>query len=247
MTRIAICIVDSHPMLYKEFALSLVGVTSFFNQWAKRGEYVLDVLLAETGYIDDMRNCLANKAVDEGYDYVFWMDSDMTFPADCLPRMLAYCEKDDAEAVSGLYVHKKPPHMPHVYPKIDEASGRFMMPVSFPLKEPFHIDGAGFGCLLMKTSVFKRVERPYFRMEVTDGKVTKGEDLDFCKETRMKMLLDPTISCGHLSLGKYTIDDYLWYNDIEKDADGWVSPTPEQQKKITEKMGHLQDGANMVK
>lgn len=241
--RIAIGIVDNHIQLYKQFAMSLIGVVTQFHQWAQKQEdceYSLDILMAENGRIDDMRNTIANQAVREKYDYIFWMDSDMVFPHDCLPLMLMYCEKDGHEAVSGLYTFKVPPFSPHIYPRIDESTGKFEMPISFPLKEPFSVAGAGFGCLLMKVSIFERMKAPYFSIIFQDNKMIKGEDLEFCKAANMDIILDPNISCGHLKLNQLGIQDFMGYNGLEPVED-WVRPSKEQQDKISEKLEKLFD------
>lgn len=237
--RIAVGLVDNHPYLMKDFALSLVQVTMSFTAWAsqfKAKEYTLDIIHSNLGYIDDMRNTVANQAVDGGYDYIFWMDSDMTFPGDCLARLLAYCERDGYEAACGLYTFKSNGFIPHLYPVLHEATGKFGRPKNFPLTQPFKVEGAGFGCLLMKTSVFKRVQRPYFTIKIEDGRMVQGEDLVFCRNAKMNMILDPNIRCGHMEIKNVGINDYLEYYKIKVEKDGWVRPTKSQNTKI---LAHL--------
>lgn len=244
MKKIAIGLIDNHPYLPKKFAFSLLGMVTTFNEWAtrqKKEEYTLDVIIAEHGRIDDMRNTVARNAIDGGYDYLFWADTDMVFPFDCLVVLLQYLENDGYEAMSGLYTHKVAPYHPHIYPKIDWKSQRFVIPKSFPLTEPIIIEGAGFGCLLMRVDVFKRVERPYFTMAFEDGKMTVGEDLDFCRKAKMKMLLDPNVRCRHLQMSSYGLDDFLSYTGIVPDKDGWVRPNEEQGKKILAGLDSLFD------
>lgn len=238
--KIAIGFVDNHPSLAKPFALSLVAVTTSFQVWAAKQKrpYTLDVLMAENGRVDDMRNTIANQAVREGYDLLFWMDSDMVFPRDCLIRMLQYIIKDKYEAVTGLYTFKTPPFFPHVYARLHEETGKFELASSWPLDQPFTVDGAGFGCLLMKVDVFARMQTPYFTMRFEDGKLTQGEDLTFCRIARMNMLMDPTVRCGHLKMCEFGIANFVGHNGI-KVEDGWLKPTPEQKQKIVEDMGHI--------
>lgn len=239
--KIAIATVDNHPTFQKPFALSLMALMVAFQRWSatqKDVEYVLDFLMAENGRVDDMRNTIANQAVREGYDMLFWVDSDMVFPHDCLIRMLQYLLLDDYEAVTGLYTFKTPPFFPHVYARLDEETGKFELVSSWPVDQPFTVEGAGFGCLLMKVSVFERVPRPYFSMKFDDGKLTQGEDLTFCKVAKMNMLLDPNIRCGHLKGCEFGIADYIKYNGIEL-VDGWLKPTPEQKTKIMDGMKKL--------
>lgn len=236
MTKIAIGIIDNHLQFYKQFALSLVGVVSSFNTWAKENglDYTCDVMLAETGDVAVMRNAIAQQAIDGEYAYIFWMDSDQTFPNDCLIRLLSYCERDGREAASGLYTYRVPPFLPHIYSYFDEKSGQFHTAQDFPLHEPIKVEGAAFGCLLMRTSVFDRVEKPYFTARFENGKMVEGEDLPFCRKAKMNMVLDPDILCGHINCKAYGLLDYLNLNGIEIDKRGWVKPTGEQMDKIYE-------------
>jgi hypothetical protein len=237
-TKIAIGVVDNHPFLSKPFFMSITGVMLTFQQWASRQkdhEYVVDLLLAENGGIDDMRNTVANQAVREGYDMVFWMDSDMTFPHDCLIRLVQYLEKDGYEAVSGLYTYKTPPFMPHVYGRMVDGGPKFEVAAGFPLRQPFKVEGAGFGCLLMKVDVFNRVEKPYFTMKFEDGKMTAGEDLSFCAKAKMNMILDPTVVCGHLLQRSFGIEDYIRWNNLTV-IDDWVRCSKEQKDAIVRAM-----------
>lgn len=238
--KIALGLVDNHPSLIKPFALSLINLIRFFDRWvADNGiETELIVISADAGGIDDMRNTIAEQAIENGCDYIFWTDTDQTFPPDCLPRLLGYCERDGYEAVTGLYTHKYPPYLPHAYPKLVEENQKFALPTSFPLNQPFIVEGAGFGCLLMKTSVFERVSKPYFTMRFEAGKMVEGEDLPFCIRAKMKMLLDPSVRCGHLRMAQFGIQEFIKTNEIEV-KDEWVYPTPQQRVKMQEMMNGL--------
>ena len=56
------------------------------------------------GYqVDQVRNLIADWVV-KGYDYLFSVDSDISFPPDTLMRMLAH----DVDVVSGLYIQRIP-------------------------------------------------------------------------------------------------------------------------------------------
>lgn len=232
--KIAIGVVDNHPSLMKPFVLSLMTVMQYFQQWAYKQEdydFTLDLLLAENGGVDDMRNAVANQAITQGYQAIFWMDSDMTFPPDCLIRMIQYLIRDGYEAVTGLYTYKTPPFMPHVYGRNIEGTNKFEIASGFPLKQPFKVEGAGFGCILMSTKVFERVPKPYFTMRFENGNMVEGEDLTFCAKAKMKMILDPTISCGHMKYGTFSVDDYVRSNGLSIEED-WVKCTKKQKDVI---------------
>lgn len=237
--KMAVGIVDNHGSFLKPFAFSLANVCASFARWAdsQAQDWSLDVYAADMGGIDDMRNTVAAEAAAGGAEYIFWMDSDMSFPADSIQRLLQYCERDGYEAASGLYTHKAPPFMPHIYGR-EGKKGHFRVPSKFPLDRPFEVAAAGFGCLLMRTSVFKRVKKPWFTMEYADGRMKKGEDLPFCSAAKMRMVLDPTVSCGHYRVARFGVEEFLSYNGIAVE-DGRVSPTKEQAKKVMSEAGRL--------
>src|SRR3990167_3648049 len=231
--KIAICIPDNHATFDKIFVYSLISVFTSFQVWSKN-EYELCLIFGRNGRIDDMRNFLAEDAIEAGADAVMWMDSDMTFPPDTLIKLVGHLENDSSlEAASGLYTYKTPPFIPHIYPKLED--GKFRIAAGFHTDKLIHIEGAAFGCLLMKTSVFGRVEKPWFRLTMDKGRITIGEDLGFCREAKMNMLLDPTIRCGHLRTEPYGLEDYLDHNGIELE-DGYARISKDKMHEALEKM-----------
>lgn len=241
--RLAIGIPDNHPTWRKPFITSLLGMMDGFRSFtagevAEGRLYEAQFIFADKGGIADMRNAIANAAIDNGFDAILWLDSDMVFPEFTIWKLLSHLVLNpEIEAVSGLYTHKQPPYLPHVYGKYDEEEKKYRVSCSFSLKDPFFIDGAGFGCLLTRTSVFARVERPYFTMKIEDGILRVGEDLGFCTQAKMKMVLDPTVSCGHLSERAYGINDHVAFMGL-KVTDGEISMTKEEQDALIAKMPH---------
>lgn len=149
------------------------------------------------GYcIDQVRNLIAHYSIENHYDYVFCIDYDMSFPKDTLKKLLSH----DKPLVTGLYIQRIPgEHNIELYRLTENGHTRPNISELKNMMEP--IDGCGFGCVLIKTEVFKSVGYPYFtyhhaiRMEDT-----LSEDVDFCNKVREKgfeMWADTTIRCGH--------------------------------------------------
>ena len=65
------------------------------------------------------RNDLATNAVQSDLDYVFWMDSDMSFPPDTLVRMMDTLQKHDLDILTGLYFRRVPPYSPVLFDQLD--------------------------------------------------------------------------------------------------------------------------------
>jgi hypothetical protein len=73
-------------------------------------------------------------------------------------------------------------------------------------------DGIGCGVMLIKASVFKKIEFPYFYFEQLPNEKLLGEDIYFCvkaKDAGIETYVDHDLSkeIGHV--GNYT---YGWHN-----------------------------------
>lgn len=211
--RIAICLPNNHPGLNPKFVKSLLEVVASFYVWQKQDNRSdeLGILFNGEGWIDHMREHLADDALKQGYDLTVWMDTDMLFPASLIQLMVsAFEQHPEMEAVTGLYTWKTPPFVPHVYHKYDKDSDKFLMAAGFPLERAFPVEGAGFGCVAIKSDVFKRTERPWF--EFKHG--VYGEDLYFFRKAKPKMFCWPKISCQHLTEIAIDIGSYLKFNNL---------------------------------
>lgn len=120
----------------------------------------------------DARNILAKAAVDGGYDYVLWIDSDMFFDQMTLAKLIRDGEGKDI--ITGIYFKRVPPYSPCLYKK---DMDRMVIYEDFPEEGIFEVDGAGLGMCLMKTEVlaelFDGENAPF---DIVDG---YGEDLSF--------------------------------------------------------------------
>lgn len=144
------------------------------------------------------RDKICKKAVNEGYDYVFFLDDDMTFEPDTLKRLLAH----DKDVVTGLCFQRGGKHLPCVFDK------KCQFVTTWP-NELFEIGYCGGACVLIKTKVLKKVlesERTCFRP--LPG---LGEDLSFCKRAKkcgFTLYCDPTVKPGHITTYEITEKDY---------------------------------------
>ena len=102
------------------FTMSLLGMQDYFFEWViknKREDTIS--IVRQSGYqIDEMRNVLVELAKKNKMTHILFIDSDMAFPQEMIVRMIEDFEDNKGvEAITGLYVRKKPPYLPHVYPK----------------------------------------------------------------------------------------------------------------------------------
>lgn len=167
--------------------------------------------------IYDARNGLAKQAIEEGFDRVLWLDSDMDFEPDLLKQLSADMD-EGRELVSGLYFKRKAPVKPVIYESLgyykDEDGGDAVTPVAiayedYPEDSVFPIAGCGFGGCLVSVDLIKRV-KDEFGLPFSPI-LGFGEDLSFClRATKLgvEMFCDSRVKLGHVGLGTITEDTY---------------------------------------
>lgn len=93
------------------------------------------------------RNYAVDQARAQGCTHAFLADSDMVFPADALLRLLAA----DRDIVGALYARRVAPFA---------TLGRLVDPAASGVAEA---EEMGIGCVLIRLSVFDKLDRPYLR------------------------------------------------------------------------------------
>ena len=162
-----------------------------------------DIKLLKSSLVYDARNQAAEFAVKNGYDYIFWIDSDMTFEPDTLERMFASI--GDKKFLTALCFSRRPPFKPCIYKQLDaERKGVAIEPKAeimydYPRDQIVQIDGAGFACVLQKVEMLDVMLSaygvPFFPI------AGLGEDLSFCfraKQIGYNMYADTSIKIGHI-------------------------------------------------
>jgi len=167
-----------------------------------RGEVEVRFLKASLVY--DARNQLTKHALEAGgYDFILWLDSDMTFGPDLLDRLLEDMEGRDA--VTGLCFGRRPPFKPCIYSdlKVDVQGNTITPSVTpywdYPRDAVFPVEACGFACLMMRTDVLAAMGIyggvPFFPV------AGLGEDLTFCwraKKLGVAFYCDSRLKIGHI-------------------------------------------------
>lgn len=161
------------------------------------------------GYnIDQIRNLIAHWAIH--YDYLFSVDSDIAFDKDTLIKLLAH----DKDVVSGLYIQRKPgTHILELY-EDNQWGGVSNIPYEkIKGRGLVEIAACGFGCVLVKSNVFKEVGYPQFEYHsALDHANTISEDTDFCRKAKAKgfrIFADTTIQCRHIGSWIFQVDNNI--------------------------------------
>lgn len=189
---------------------------AMINYSARNGVDIKDIGITERMLIDDARNLLAETFLKGSSEWIFWMDSDMTFPEDTLVKLFKVAEEKNAKLVTGVYYQRKGMNYPVLWSRgedLEESGtktglnnpraltnkyvGTFIFP-DLNKKEPFTAHAAGFGCVLVHRSIFEVMARPWF-------KFLKGEcseDFYFfvnAHELGYDLWVEPTIDLGHIA------------------------------------------------
>jgi GT2 family glycosyltransferase len=159
------------------------------------------------------RTDLALMALHEKADYVLWIDSDMVFAPDLMVSLME--DMGSCDMVAGICHMRRPPYSPVLYSKLrlgmtpdeNEHQKIFDMP-----EDLFTVEGCGFGCVMMKTSVIQAVVDKYH--DLFSPLPGYGEDLSFCIRARncgIDIWADPKVQLGHKAstiVNKETFEGY---------------------------------------
>ena len=149
------------------------------------------------GYtVDQSRNLLVAKSLEENYDYTFFVDGDVILPPDALERLL----KAGSPVASGWYVKKIPgKFVPELY---REKNGKLENITGLPQDTLLPVAACGFGCVLVNNEVFKALgQGDWFEYVQRSGGVTCSEDITFCVKAAAKgfgVTADTGLRCGHI-------------------------------------------------
>lgn len=162
-----------------------------------------EIKLLKGTLVYDARNQLTQYALEKGgYDFVLWLDSDMTFEPDLLERLME--DIDGKQAVTGLCFGRRPPFKPCIYKSIRvEKEGLGVMPhaenwYDYPRDQLFEVEGFGFACVLMRMDMLDAMSVygiPFFPV------AGLGEDLSFCWRARqldIRLWCDSRLKIGHI-------------------------------------------------
>lgn len=204
-TLIAIPCMD---MVQTSFMKSMLGLM-------RVGE--TQVAITVSSLIYDARNNLAAQAINEGYDRILWLDSDMVFKPDLLVK-LARDMDEGREYVSAIYFKRKPPFTPTFYKDLiyshdkekNELNITLNSYMDYPKDTIFPIAGSGMAGTLMAVDLIKKVGaafgHPFSPM------LGMGEDISFCwrvQQLGVEMYCDSRVKMGHVGLATFNEDTFL--------------------------------------
>lgn len=154
------------------------------------------------------RDRIAKMAVDEGMDYLFFIDDDMICPTDLFERLY----KHQKDIVGALAFTRFPPHKPVIYAltqgydEVEKKSYYISKAVlTYPKDTLVECDAVGFGAVLINVEVLKKMSSPWF-VAATGA----GEDIQFCFDAGkagFKVYMDTSTKLGHLGPPKNVTEE----------------------------------------
>lgn len=153
--------------------------------------------------IYDARESFVKYAIDNNYDYILMVDSDMVLPINTIVNLLK-CLEDGYDLATGLIFKRSYPFQPCFYAKarIKSENGKYKPLLEGIIKwetnKVYDIEACGMACCMMKVESLKKLDNPMFYPfpEI-------GEDITFCIKLRQaggKLALDTSLDIGHLSI-----------------------------------------------
>lgn len=174
----------------------------------------LDIEFVKGYVVSTARNMLVDIAIRGNYDYTLWIDSDVIVPAHLLTHLYEIVESGKADMATGYYIKKvEGANITEIYGAAAEDPTKMANVLEQNLPKTMGVypcKGAGFGCILMKTDVFKKMLQDNPEHLVFEYIQTKtaicSEDLFFLQNAEkagLKLVVDTSCRCGHVGQKVY--------------------------------------------
>lgn len=143
------------------------------------------------------RNVIIEQALENNCTHALFLDDDMGYPPDVLIRLLQH----DVDVVTALYLMRDYPHFPVAFDMaFDNGYNKFAY-LTGNVQGVIPITNCGLGCVLIKTEVFKAMEKPWVRLGelIPDGWC---DDVGFFNRVRaagFKLYCDTDLRVGHMA------------------------------------------------
>jgi len=177
------------------------------------------------------RESLINAALNADMDYILMYDDDMVLPVDMVECMLQDMEQHpEIDILAPLAFMRNKPHYAVLYSVTEGYDQQTHKPYyinefikNYPRNKIIECDAVGFGAVLIKMDVIRKMKPPYCFS--TTG---SGEDIFFCikakQEAKARIFMDTRIKLGHL--GKPAIIDEDHFDKYIKDSKTEIKEIP---------------------
>lgn len=204
--RIGICVPSRGQV---EISTSF-DLSALVNYTTKHTKHDINLYTSTGTLIFDQRNAIVDSVITEKCDYLMFIDADMRFPKDALIRLLKH-QKDIVGVNATTRSEPVKPTAKNI--NFEEDGSVSFLPIYSNVKKGIEkVDAIGCGVILIKNTIFKKLEKPYFYFEQLPNGKLLGEDIYFCikaKDAGIDTYVDHDLSIEIGHIGNYT---YGWHN-----------------------------------
>jgi hypothetical protein len=186
------------------------------------------------------RNSLVQRFLEYGRaDWLWMVDTDMTFRPDTVERLLDHADPETAPIVGGLCFgfNDKAEIQPTLFGLVgDEQHPQVIRYHEWPPDSMFQVAATGGACLLMHKSALERIRDfetpdgrvgfnrafPWFQELEHDGRPV-SEDIAFCWRAglaQVPIFVNTSVTLGHIKDQELTVDRYLAQRGLFTDTAG---------------------------
>lgn len=152
----------------------------------------------------------AKMALERNCDYLFMIDDDMLAPDDLFEKLYRH----NVDVVAPLAFTRNYPHKPVMYSTLEGYDTVSQKPYfsntviyKYPKDKLVEVDAVGFGAVLIKCDVIRKMKAPYFM-----STNATGEDVLFCynaKKVGARIFMDTETKLGHLGNPVNVTEEYV--------------------------------------
>jgi hypothetical protein len=202
-------LVPTKDMLYSHFSYSLSNMIKLTTIMGIDTHLFFD----SSTILINQRERLIDQAIALNSEWVLWLDSDMMFPPTTLMRLLAHNE----DIIACNYMKRGYPFKTVTYS--DLSNWENWIPIHYT-DSLVNAEATGMGCLLMKTAVFNKLEKPYFEYSYQkEHNDWLGEDFTLFKKLNKlgyQLKIDMNLSNEIYHIGTFAYGRSMSVNQTKK-------------------------------
>lgn len=186
-----------------EWHLSYVSQVTPTNWSAGTATHILDHLSPLEFLVADARNIIADQAIKNDYEWLFFVDHDVCLPPNTLKRWNHYMMEGDIPIFGGLYFTRGVPAEPLTY----RGSGNGFFN-KWKIGDQVWLTGMGLGCTVLNIKLLKAVWEDSEEYQVQPGIRPRK-----IFETPSTSFVDPETG----AISKFTgTEDLAFYDRVKK-------------------------------
>lgn len=179
--------------------LLAVNIMAWLSQANKKGHMNVGVYpTLRVQPVDNARNQIVDEFLASTYTHLFFVDADTIPPTDALDKLLAM-NKDIATAITPIVEMDEKGEPWRKWNCVDQNDQNVK-----PNTGILEVKGAGSSCILIKRSVFERLDKPYYQFIMATSSQGNekqvSEDVHFIVKALnkgIKTYADTSIICKH--------------------------------------------------